>query len=78
MKKHYIEKNSTMTLEARKLQLIQKLAVITDEAILDIDSDNWKLSPEQKQFLEASIADGRAGNTVSHTEAMHRIKTKYS
>jgi len=75
-----------MTLEARKLELIQRLAVVKDEATLHLvegalstnNSDTvWQLSDEQKQFVEASIAELDAGKGIPHEEVMQEIREKY-
>ena len=66
-----------MTLEARKLDLIQRLAVVKDEATLHIvdevlSSNNghtdWQLSDKQKQFVKESIAELDAGMGIPHEE----------
>jgi len=70
-----------MTLEARKLDLIQRLAVVKDEATLHIvdevlSSNNghtdWQLSDEQKQFVKESIAELDAGMGIPHVEVREK------
>jgi len=75
-----------MTLEARKLDLIQRLAVVQDEATLHIvdevlSSNNghtdWQLSDEQKQFVKESIAELDAGMGIPHEEVMREVREKF-
>jgi len=75
-----------MTLEARKLDLIQRLAVVKDEATLQIvdevlSSNNghtdWQLSDEQKQFVKESIAELDAGMGIPHEEVMREVREKF-
>jgi len=75
-----------MTLEARKLDLIQRLAVVQDEATLQIvdevlSSNNghtdWQLSDEQKQFVKESIAELDAGMGIPHEEVMREVREKF-
>jgi len=75
-----------MTLEARKLDLIQRLAVVKDEATLHIvdevlSSNNghtdWQLSDEQKQFVKESIAELDAGMGIPHEEVMREVREKF-
>ena len=74
-----------MTLEAKKLELIQRLAVVKDEAtlhiveeVLNTDNDSgWQLSDEQKHSLEKSLDQADAGQTTPHEVVMDRIKAKF-
>ncbi len=74
-----------MTLEAKKLELIQRLAVVKDEATLHIveevlnkDKDaDWQLSDEQKRSLEKSLDQADAGQVAPHEVVMDKIKTKF-
>jgi len=76
-----------MTLEARKLVLIQRLAVVENEATLDIveetlnadlNDTGWQLSDEQHQSLEKSLDQADAGQTTPHEVVMDRIKAKFN
>ena len=75
-----------MTLEARKLDLIQRLAVVKDEATLQIVDEvlsnnnghtDWQLSDEQKQFVKESIAELDAGMGIPHEEVMREVREKF-
>ena len=75
-----------MTLEARKLDLIQRLSVVEDEATLHIVGEvlstndghtGWQLSAEQKQFVKASIAELDAGMGIPHEEVMREVREKF-
>ncbi len=73
-----------MTLEARKLQLIQKLTIVTDEttltnleAILSEENDDWALSPQQAEFLKESIAELDAGKGIPHKKVMQEMDEKF-
>ena len=78
-------KNYFMTLEARKLDLIQRLTLVENEATLDIveetlnadlNGTGWQLSDEQQQSLEKSLDHADAGQTTPHEVVMDRIKAK--
>ena len=75
-----------MTLEAKKLDLIQRLSVVEDEATLHIVGEvlntnnghtGWQLSDEQKQFVKESIAELDAGMGIPHEEVMREVREKF-
>lgn len=75
-----------MTLEARKLDLIQRLSVVEDEATLHIVDEvlstntghtDWQLSDEQKQFVKESIAELDADMGIPHEDVMREVREKF-
>lgn len=74
-----------MTIENKKLDLIQWVTSLSDEHIIsklyalkqgsDVD---WydELTTDQKKAIEKSITQADSGSTIPHNEVRKRIKTK--
>lgn len=74
-----------MDIQATKLDLINWLTSLSDESIISKilairtdNSDDWynDLTTSQKKAVQKSITEADAGNTISHSEVMQKMKMK--
>ena len=75
-----------MTIEGKKLELIDWLTSLSDETIISqlytlkekSDSSDWynELTPSQKKAIKRSLKESKAGKNIPHEQVRNQIHEK--